>query len=432
MKILIVDDEKFNLVMAQKIIEEHLPEADVVLCNSPHKVFTILETEKIDVILLDIVMPDIDGVEILKQIRGCEEFKDIQILMFTGIKDKDSFRICFENGADDYISKPINLVEFVARLRAALNTRINLVMLKDTLVKMAEQYNTLHKVTNELKEAQFYLVQKEKLASLGELAAGVAHEINNPLGFVASNLETISLYLNKIKESFTLYRKCAKSMNSSDLEVAIAAKNAAEEYERKNKIDFVMGDLGAIVKDSREGTERVAKIVRSLRNFAYNGNEEEMTSNDLHQIIEEVLLIAKNETKYVANIEKSFGVIPPIRCEKSQIGQVLLNLLINAAQAIKEQQRSDMGHLRIETYVEGPYAVCKVQDDGPGIAEEHLGKIFDPFFTTKEVGSGTGLGLSIAYGIIKRHNGEFSVESKLGQGAAFTMKIPLEMEALEP
>lgn len=429
MKILVVDDEKFNLTVAQKIIEEKLPELEVVLCSSPHKVFSILESQNIDIILLDIIMPDINGVEILKKIREHEEFKDIQVLMFTGMTDKESFRICFESGADDYINKPINLVEFVARLKAAAKTRLHLVMLKDTLVTMAEQYNTLHKVTNELRETQFYLVQKEKLASLGELAAGVAHEINNPLGYVASNLETIASYLLKIEEGLNLYRRYAALVAPQSQE-AIEEKQRLEIFEKKAKFNFILGDLGLIVKDSIEGTERVASIVKSLRNFAYTGSEEEMTGNDLNQIIEEVLLIAQNETKYVATITKSYGEIPPVRCEKSQLGQVLLNLVINAAQAIKSQERSSLGRIWIDTFAEGTCGVCKVRDDGPGIDKEHIGKIFDPFFTTKEVGSGIGLGLSIAYGIIKRHNGEFLVKSEPRKGASFIIKIPLETGVL--
>jgi len=409
MKILIVDDEKFNLIIAKDIIEANISPSEVILCNSPENVMTILEQNDIDIVLLDIMMPKINGIDILKEIRSKNEYKDIQVIMFTGITDKESFRICFDNGADDYISKPINLTEFTARVRAAVKTRTNIRMLK---------------------EAQFYLIQQEKLASLGEIAAGVAHEINNPIGFVNSNLETLEKYLVKIKSLLAVYRNFTKlvsdeTVSRTDL---LKEKQSVEESEKKQKLDFVLEDIESIITESKDGVDRVAKIVRSLRNFARTGTEAEMNKNDLNQIVEEALLIVKNEVKYTCNIEKRLGIVPDVVCDKGQIGQVLINVFINAAQAIKSQNRSSMGNITVETCQEADYVVCTISDDGPGIKPEHLGRIFDPFFTTKDVGSGTGLGLSIAYGIIKKHGGEFLAESEFGKGASFIIKLPLRKD----
>ena len=185
-------------------------------------------------------------------------------------------------------------------------------------------------------------------------------------------------------------------------------------------------DLQPLIAESKDGVERVAKIVRSLRNFARTGLEEEIALNDLNQIIEEALLIVRNEVKYAANVEKNLGDIPEVLCDKGQIAQVLVNIFANAAQAIKTHKQGSLGLIKVDTYVEAPYVVCQITDDGPGIPEKYLARIFDPFFTTKEVGSGTGLGLSIAYGIIKKHGGDLRVESEDGKGASFTIKIPYQ------
>jgi two-component system, NtrC family, sensor kinase len=426
MKIMIVDDEKFNLVMARDLIKAHVENDEILLCQSSENVMDMLMKQDVDVILLDIIMPKMSGIDVLKEIRSRDEYNDIQIIMFTGVADKESFRICFENGANDYINKPINITEFTARMQAAVKARKNMLMLRNMISKTTEQYRELQEVTQNLKNMQEHLVQQEKLASLGEMAAGVAHEINNPVGFVSSNLETLEKYLAKIKTVLLAHENFFQRMvqdNMSQQEL-LQEKRQLAEFEKKQKIERVLEDLGPIVTESRDGVDRVAKIVRSLRNFARTGLEDEMSKNDLNQIIEEALLIVRNEVKYAANVDRRLNSVPSVLCDKGQIGQVLVNIFVNAAQAIKSQKRDDLGNIIVETYVDRQYVVCKISDDGPGIAAEHLDRIFDPFFTTKEVGGGTGLGLSIAYGIIKKHAGELLVESEFGNGAVFTIKIP--------
>ncbi|MDR3566029.1 MAG: response regulator [Negativicutes bacterium] len=428
MKILVVDDERFNLVMARDIIVAGVENDGVIMCNKPEEAMALLAEHDIDIVLLDIIMPRVNGIDLLREIRSREKYKDVQVIMFTGVTDKESFRVCFENGADDFISKPIDVTEFTARMKAAVKTRKNVSMLKEMFNKMAEQYNELQEVTKKLKDTQFYLLQQEKLASLGEIAAGVAHEINNPIGFVGSNLETLEKYLIKIKEAILSYRHFvvrANDENSSRQEL-LQERQSLEEMEKKQKIGVVLEDLAPLISESKDGVERVAKIVRSLRNFARTGKEDELILNDFNQIVQEALLITRNEVKYTANVEKRLNPMPEMICDKSQIAQVLINIIINASHAIKSQNRESMGNISVETYQDGQYVVCRISDDGPGISKEYLGRIFDPFFTTKEVGSGTGLGLSIAYGIINKHGGELLVESKPGTGAAFIVKLPLQ------
>lgn len=431
MRFLIVDDEKFNLVMAKDIIQTKLEDQEILLCQSPEDVMSMLDQHDIDIVLLDIMMPRLNGIEILKEIRSKDEYKDIQILMFTGVSDKESFRICFENGANDFITKPINIIEFTARVKAAINAKKNVQMLRNMFNKTAEQYNELQEANRNLKNMQEQMVQHEKLASLGEMAAGVAHEINNPIGFVSSNLETMEKYIIRIKEILTHYRKILDMVadDSVSRQELLQEKKLLAENEKKQKVNMILEDLDPVIAESKDGVERVAKIVRSLRNFARTGLEDDVALNDLNQIVEEALLIVRNEVKYAANVEKQLAELPEIRCDKGQIGQVLVNIFANAAQAIKSQKRNNLGQIKVETYLDGSYLTCTITDDGPGIPPEYIGKIFDPFFTTKGVGSGTGLGLSIAYGIIKKYGGDLSVESEIGKGTAFTFKIPYQAKA---
>jgi len=430
MNILVVDDERFNLVMAKDIIEPNVADSTTILCSKPEQVMKLLEQNNIDIILLDIIMPEINGIEILKEIRSKDTYKDIQILMFTGVTDKESFRICFELGANDFISKPIDITEFVARLQAAVKTRNNTLMLKSMFSKLAEQYNQLEEMTHKLQETQFHLVHQEKLASLGEIAAGVAHEINNPIGFIGSNLETLEKYLAKIRVLILAYQdfsKLAADESSSNNEL-LAARQQLEKFEQQINIAFLLDDFEPIMQESKEGVDRIAKIVQGLRNFARTGTEDERNINDLNMVIEEALLITRNELKYHTVVEKNLAPSAEIICNRVQISQVLVNILINAAQAIKSQERDSMGKIIVETSQEGEDILCRISDDGPGIKAENIGRIFDPFFTTKDVGNGTGLGLSIAYGIIKKHCGEFSVESQPGKGATFIIKLPIHSE----
>lgn len=428
MNILVVDDEKFNLRIAQDLIETHIKDSHAFLCSSPEEVMQKLEENNIDIILLDIIMPKITGIDILKSIRSKVEYNDIQIIMFTGMTDEVSFKVCFENGANDYIRKPIDFTEFVARLNASVKTRKNIISLKEMNNTITSQYAALSTMTEKLKDAQFNLVQKEKLAALGEIAAGMAHEINNPIGFISSNLETMDRYIQKISDLILTYRNFLRLAGNETVDHATLQreKNLIADIEHKQKIDFILDDLTAVIHESKDGANRITKIVASLRNLAKTGTENEMAYNDLTQIIEEALLIVKHEIQYIADIDKQIESSLHLLCNKSQIGQVMLNILLNAAHALKNRSAEGLGRITIKTYCDDETVFCKIIDDGCGIKEEHISRIFDPFFTTKDVGSGVGLGLSVAYDIIvKKHGGELIVDSQLGKGTSFTIKLPI-------
>lgn len=435
MKILIVDDERFNLVVAEEYIKSlHLAD-EIVLCKNPFEVVDIIIKESIDIVLLDIMMPDKSGIEVLEDIRSIQLLKDVQVIMLTAINDAESFKLCFEKGADDYLKKPVDIIELRARVSAAIKTRSNSELLKEMFQKLKGQNSELKELNKTLKETQMQVIQNEKLASLGSLAAGIAHEINNPMGFISSNIETLENYIGKMVKTLNTYRQFfewieekSESLDNS----CIGHLREVQVEEKKNKIDTVLSEMDGLFADTRNGVERVTKIVKTLRNFARTGFEEEIQYYDLNQILEEALLILKNETKYSIEVISDFGVLHDLYCNKGQLGQVALNILMNCIQAIKSSNFEERGHIFIKTYMEGDNACFSIADDGPGIPSENLVKVLDPFFTTKEVGSGTGLGLSISQDIIvNKHKGQIIVgNNENGIGAKFIIKIP-RLERLE-
>jgi two-component system, NtrC family, sensor kinase len=272
----------------------------------------------------------------------------------------------------------------------------------------------LSEVNQRLQQAQDQLLQVEKMASIGQLASGVAHEINNPIGYVYSNLGTLDKYLDGILDLLERYARAEAHIGDAATLAALREAKAAAD------IDFVKRDLVALLAESREGITRVKKIVQDLKNFSRTASDEAWQQADLHAGLESTLNIVWNELKYKADVVRSFGTLPPVECRPSQLNQVFMNLLVNAAQAIR-----DRGTIRIATGTEGDRAWVEIADDGQGIRPEHLSRVFDPFFTTKAVGQGTGLGLSLSYRIVDEHHGRIEVASEPGAGTRFRVWLPI-------
>ncbi len=283
-----------------------------------------------------------------------------------------------------------------------------------------------------LRKTQPKLVQQEKLASIGQLAAGIAHELNNPVGFISSNFSSLRSYIGIIKKYFEKIDNLTAIVDRGEITKAKETAQALKAFREDQKLEYIFTDIGDLVKESVEGILRITEIVRSLRNFSRIDNESDIEQYDINEALENTLIVAKNEIKYVAEVEKNLSQIPLIECIGGEINQVLLNIIVNAAQSIKSQNRKEKGLIRIETFSKDEYVVCKISDDGPGIPKEIIDKIFDPFFTTKEAGKGTGLGLNISYDIIiNKHRGDLYAESTVGKGTTFTVKLPVKTKIMK-
>jgi PAS domain S-box-containing protein len=276
----------------------------------------------------------------------------------------------------------------------------------------------LESAYEDLQTSQQRLFQQDKMASIGQLAAGVAHEINNPIGFIMSNLNSLSKYVERLATFMGVQADALDSVREKSEELKSAADRVTDQ-KRALKVDYILEDLKNIIGESLEGAERVKQIVQDLKGFSHT-DEAEFKSADINQGLESTINIVWNELKYKATVAKEYGEIPPTKCNPGQLNQVFMNLLVNAAHAIEKQ-----GKIKVKTWQENSSIAISIADTGCGIPQDKLNRIYEPFFTTKEVGKGTGLGLSIAYDIVEKHGGEISVESEVGKGTEFTIKIPI-------
>jgi len=286
------------------------------------------------------------------------------------------------------------------------------------LKKIAEELEAknreIEQAYSDLKAAQSQILQQEKMASIGQLAAGVAHEINNPIGFISSNLGTLDKYLLRLSDFISSQSEVVAYLDSDMPAVA-----GLREKRKLLKLDYILEDVKQLIRESLDGADRVKKIVQDLKSFSRVDETEHKTS-DINAGLESTINIVWNELKYKATLKKEFGDIPVTKCNSGQLNQVFMNLLVNSAHAIEKQ-----GEIMVRTWHEGGSIFVSISDTGSGIPADKINRIFEPFFTTKEVGKGTGLGLSIAYEIIQKHNGEISVQSEVGKGTTFTLRIPV-------
>ena len=292
--------------------------------------------------------------------------------------------------------------------------------LKQTISALEHEKAEQLKLITQLDDAQSQLLQSEKMASIGQLAAGVAHEINNPIGFVSGNFRTLESYVSDLLRLLSGYEQTATAMADQP-----ELLKQVESIKLEIELDFLREDVPQLFKESKDGLERVKRIVQNLKDFS-RVDQAEWQMADLHQCLNSTLNIVNNEIKYKADVVKDYGDLPDVECMPSQLNQVFLNLLVNAAQAIPER-----GQITMRTEMNGDWAIVSISDTGAGIAPDVLKRIFDPFFTTKPVGTGTGLGLSVSYSIVNRHGGRIEVDSQLGVGTTFSVWLPLVQTKLD-
>jgi two-component system NtrC family sensor kinase len=282
------------------------------------------------------------------------------------------------------------------------------------ILELSTLNEVMLRMNTQLEEAQDQLIQSEKLASIGQIAAGVAHEINNPVGYVLSNLRTLDSYLKSVFDVLALYAQA----DAHEPDVADVLARARDMRARIN-FEYVQSDTNALMAESVEGILRVKQIVQDLNDFSRGAADESWAIINLNEALERTLGIARNGVKYKARIETDYGVLPDLECQPARLDQVFLNLIVNASQAIEVQ-----GTIKISTGAAAGHVWVCVEDNGCGIPRDKVKQIFDPFFTTKPVGQGTGLGLSVSYSIVRRHGGTIEVESEVGRVTRFTVHLP--------
>jgi len=283
----------------------------------------------------------------------------------------------------------------------------------ESVRELNEKNAELEEAYAALKASQSRVLQQEKMASIGQLAAGVAHEINNPMGFITSNLKSLGKYVDRMSGFIRLQAGIINSPGNAALLAELREK------EKSLKLDFILDDVGKIIEESLDGSERVRKIVQSLKSFS-RGDDGKRIPADINECIESAVTIIWNEIKYKATLRKELGALPRTLCYPNQLNQVFVNLLMNAVHAVRRDRE-----ITVRSWHDSGSISASVSDTGCGIPADVLPRIFEPFFTTKEVGQGTGLGLSIAYDIMKGHGGDIEVASEPGSGTTFTLRIPI-------
>ncbi|HEX8843581.1 MAG TPA: ATP-binding protein [Pyrinomonadaceae bacterium] len=418
-RILIVDDddavrELFNTFLSERY--------SCVTASNFDEALRLLQSEEFALVISDMIMPGRSGVELLREVNT--RFPGTAVIICSGIDRTQRVLDAVRLGAYDYLIKPCELDVLGMTVERALERRALLrdakqykTDLEKSNAELRENKSELEHRKSELERLQAQMVHNEKMASLGQLAAGVAHELNNPAGFILGNMDVLDECAQAVKRLLDFYET-----------VKLAEAERAEAAAIKEEIDYAhtLEDLRSIIADCRDGAGRIRDVVQNLRTFS-RLDEAEFKKVDIHEGLDSTIrLLSRYYTSGHIHLHREYAELPSVDCYAGQLNQVWMNLLANAAQAVKGE-----GEVRIKTRLEGKMVQVTVSDNGCGIAPEFMKRIFDPFFTTKPVGEGTGLGLSVTHSIIERHKGTISVESRPGEGTAFTVSIPVDVKLVE-
>jgi signal transduction histidine kinase len=402
-KVLIADDEAVSRHRLQSSLEKWGHE--VAAASDGAAAWSLFERGTFAVVITDWVMPEVDGLDLIRRIRAWRGPGYVYVILLTAKTQKGDVVQGMEAGADDFISKPFDQEELRVRLRAG--------------ERILQLEHTLADQNRVLRQAQAAMIQSEKLASLGQLAAGVAHEINNPITYVTNNLIVLERDGLAALDLLTCYSAARPSLAGVDADIAAALARREEEID----LPYIRQNIARLFETSLKGLERVRDIVTNLRAFA-RLDEAHFKEVDVNAALETTLEILRHELRLRSiRLETHFEQLPPIVGHPGRINQVFLNLLMNALQACPEAG----GAIEVRTSPESAGGVvAAIRDNGCGILPEHMPHLFEPFFTTKPVGQGTGLGLSVSYGIVREHGGAIEVESVAGQGSLFRVRLPAQ------
>jgi len=412
-RLLIVDDEEpVRNLFAAYLSETYTCET----ASDAQEALEILARGPVALVLTDIQMPGLGGIELLRKIL--ERYPETAVIIASGVDRTQRVIDAIRVGASDYLLKPCELDVLALSVERALERRILLRNARRYKKDLELRNSELAQQKGELVRLQAQMVQSAKMASIGLLAAGVAHELNNPAGFIYSNVDVLRQYVERLKRCLFAYD-----------EMSLPNQDADRIAEIKTEIDYdnIVNDLGSILSDCYLGAERIRDVVQNLRLFS-RLDESEIKQVDLNEGIDAtVRLLSRYYKSGRITLDRNYGELPLINCYAAQLNQVWMNLLVNAAQAIGD----DYGTVRIQTLSNGKTISVSVTDSGKGISPENLKKIFDPFFTTKPVGEGTGLGLSISHGIVEKHRGTIAVSNISEEGTTFTITLPVDIEETE-
>jgi len=413
-RILIVDDEE----IVRKLFVNYLAERyDCSEAASTREALTLLAGTDFALVITDMIMPGLSGVELLRKI--IEMYPYTGVIMASGINQPQRALDAVRLGAFDYLIKPCDLYVLELTVERALERRNLLLNARQYKIDLELRNSELAQEKDKLERLQAQIIHSEKMASLGQLAAGIAHELNNPVGFIYGNMDVLNQCVGSLTELLNYYDKAELS--------DFVASGAVQIKER---IDYsaTLEDLDSIIKDCREGSQRIRDIVQNLRTFS-RLDEAEFKKSDIHEGIDSTIrLLSRYYSSDNIRLIRDYGELPPVDAFSGQLNQVWMNLLVNAAQAVSAKG----GDVQISTRIEEESVVITIADTGGGIPPENLNRIFEPFYTTKPVGEGTGLGLSISFGIVERHGGTITVDSRLHEGTTFTVTLPIHINKPSP
>lgn len=411
--IMIVDDKPANLRLLEKMLAgkgyhvRPFPRGLMAL-NAAFK-------DPPDLILLDINMPEMNGFEVCRKLQEDDKTKDLPVIFISALTDTNDKIKALNSGGVDYITKPFQFEEVHARVKTHLK-------LKNTQKELADKNRFLEKVLSDLKSAQDELIQSKKMAALGVLTSGIAHEINNPVNFIKTSARGLHQDITDFQRLLDISLKyCYKNLKEDDLRLL---KSQEEEID----YDLIVEEIPELIKNIHEGVKRTEEIVSSLRLFSRTDNVETQKA-DIHTLIDASLVILKNRYKPNICIEKKYHPLKNVNVHPGQLIQVMTNIISNAIDAILSKKSFAQEKITIATGKEvknkKDYILIEISDTGPGIPDELMDRIFDPFFTTKDVGQGVGLGLSISIGIIREHKGTIDVKSSVNSGSTFIIRLPI-------
>jgi signal transduction histidine kinase len=428
--ILIVDDNSANL----GVLSDALSQAgfEVRVAKSGKMALERVKYALPDLILLDVMMPEMDGFETCRRLQANPETTHIPVIFMTALSDTANKVEGFQLGAVDYITKPFQQEEVLARVKLHLKLHVLAEKLEEKNMLLEQKVVEVSKAYEDLQKMQIKLIQSEKMSGLGQLAAGIAHEINNPINFIAGNLSYAQEYAHNLLKIIHLYQE--DYVNPTP-----RIQAAIDEIE----LEFLEEDFIKILKSMNLGTQRIQEIVKSMRIFS-RVDEAEVKTVNIHQGIDSTLTILHHRLKAKPDhpeieLIKEYGQLPQVECHAGQLNQVFMNIISNAIDALDEsnQQRSfaeiqqHPNRIQISTKViDDNWVAIHISDNGRGVCETVGPKLFDPFFTTKPIGKGTGLGLSISYQIIvEKHGGRLYCQPISGKGIEFVIEIPIRQQA---